>query len=159
MRGKYLNIFGEYTERIYAYLEMRQRGSGVFSYYAKRHKSVYTFVNKNTNLNCLKILSNYTIWDRLSQKTISRYCPFKAANPIKDKRRLVLIRLCLPLCTKGLYFCAFWYYWYFSSLFSWLFPFISFSCKLQLLKKLKIDRKKPPLIYWPNPDYILSQTV
>jgi hypothetical protein len=38
---------------------------------------VYIFVNNNTNLNFLKILSNYTIWDRLSQKTISRYCPFK----------------------------------------------------------------------------------
>ncbi len=25
----------------------------------------------------LKILSNYTVWDKLSQKTISRYCPFK----------------------------------------------------------------------------------
>jgi hypothetical protein len=39
---------------------------------------VYIFVNNNTNFNFLKILSNYTIWDRLSQKTISRYCPFKA---------------------------------------------------------------------------------
>jgi hypothetical protein len=38
---------------------------------------VYIFVNNNTNFNFLKILSNYTIWDRLSQKTISRYCPFK----------------------------------------------------------------------------------
>ncbi len=24
----------------------------------------------------IQILSNYTIWDGLSQKTISRYCPF-----------------------------------------------------------------------------------
>jgi hypothetical protein len=37
---------------------------------------VYIFVNNNTNLNFLKILSNYTIWDRLNQKTISRYVPF-----------------------------------------------------------------------------------
>jgi hypothetical protein len=28
-------------------------------------------------LNFLKILSIYIIWDGLSQKTISRYCPFK----------------------------------------------------------------------------------
>ena len=27
MRGKYLNIFGEYAEMIYAYMEMTQRGS------------------------------------------------------------------------------------------------------------------------------------
>jgi hypothetical protein len=27
MRGKYLNIFGEYAERIYAYMEITQRGS------------------------------------------------------------------------------------------------------------------------------------
>jgi hypothetical protein len=27
MRGKYLDIFGEYAERIYAYMEMTQRGS------------------------------------------------------------------------------------------------------------------------------------
>jgi hypothetical protein len=38
---------------------------------------VYISVNNNTNFNFLKILSNYTIWDRLSQKTISRYCLFK----------------------------------------------------------------------------------
>ncbi len=55
----------------------RKEGLGVFSYYAKRHKSVYIFVNNNTNLNFFKILSNYTIWDRLSQKNISLYCPFK----------------------------------------------------------------------------------
>jgi hypothetical protein len=41
---------------------------------------VYISVNNNTNLNFLKILSNYTIWDRLSQKTISRYGPF---NPFR----------------------------------------------------------------------------
>ncbi len=55
----------------------RKDALGVFSQYVKRHKSVYIFVNNNTNVNFLKILSNYTIWDRLSQKSISRYCPFK----------------------------------------------------------------------------------
>jgi hypothetical protein len=39
---------------------------------------VYIFVNNNTNFNFLKILSNYTIWDTLSQKTISNYCPFNS---------------------------------------------------------------------------------
>jgi hypothetical protein len=29
------------------------------------------------NLKKIKMLSIYTIWDRLSLKTISRYCPFK----------------------------------------------------------------------------------
>jgi hypothetical protein len=39
-------------------------------------------------LHCLKILFNYTILDRLSQKTISRYCPFKDSVGIvkKDSR-------------------------------------------------------------------------
>jgi hypothetical protein len=55
----------------------RKENLGVFSLYAKRYKSVYISVNNNTNLNLFKILSNYIIWDRLSQKTISRYCPFK----------------------------------------------------------------------------------
>ncbi len=47
---------------------------------------MYIFVNNNTNFNFLKILSNYTIWDRLSQKTISRYCPFKPASAERDKK-------------------------------------------------------------------------
>ncbi len=40
-------------------------------------KSVYISVNNNTNKKNSKILSIYTIWDRLSQKTISRCFPFK----------------------------------------------------------------------------------
>ena len=52
---------------------------GVFSYYANRHKSAYISVNNNTNLKKIYILSIYTIWERLSQKTISRYCPFNDA--------------------------------------------------------------------------------
>jgi hypothetical protein len=47
----------------------RKETLGVFSLYAKRYKSVYISVNNNTNLNLFKILSNYIIWDRLSQKT------------------------------------------------------------------------------------------
>ncbi len=58
MHGKYLNAFGEYAERIYVYMEKTQR-------YSWR---------------ILCILSNYIIWDRLSQKTISRYCPFKGGG-------------------------------------------------------------------------------
>jgi hypothetical protein len=38
-------------------------------------ESVYISVNNNTNLKKNLILSIYTIWDRLSLKTISRYCP------------------------------------------------------------------------------------
>ncbi len=34
-------------------------------------------VNNNTNFKKNLILSIRTIWDRLRQKTISRYCPFK----------------------------------------------------------------------------------
>jgi hypothetical protein len=44
---------------------------------AKRHKSANISVNNNTNLKKIYVLSIYTRWDGLSQKTISRYCPFK----------------------------------------------------------------------------------
>ncbi len=71
----------------------RKEALGVFSLYAKRHKSVHIFVNNNTNFNFFKILSNYTIWDRLSQKTISRYCPFKTFIRIKN-------------CLYSLYICS-----------------------------------------------------
>jgi hypothetical protein len=40
-------------------------------------KSVYILVNNNEKFKKILILSIYTIWDGLSLKTISRYCPFK----------------------------------------------------------------------------------
>jgi hypothetical protein len=40
-------------------------------------ESVDISVNNNMHFNKIEILSIYTIWDRLSLKTISRYCPFK----------------------------------------------------------------------------------
>ncbi len=56
----------------------RKETLGALSLYAKRYKSVYIFVNNNnTNSNLFKILANYIKRDRFSQKTISRYCPFK----------------------------------------------------------------------------------
>jgi hypothetical protein len=58
----------------------RKENLGVFSLYAKRHKSVYISVNNNTNFKIFWILSIYTIWDGLSQKTISRYCPFNTVT-------------------------------------------------------------------------------
>jgi hypothetical protein len=43
-----------------------------------RYKTAYISVNNNnTNLNFLKILSFFTMWDGLSLKIISRYCAFK----------------------------------------------------------------------------------
>ncbi len=48
------------------------------------NKSVYISVNNNTNWKFLKILSIYTIWVGLSQKTISRYCPFKRLLAIEE---------------------------------------------------------------------------
>ncbi len=38
---------------------------------------MYISVKNNTNFKKFLFLSIYTIWDRLSLKTISRYCPFK----------------------------------------------------------------------------------
>ncbi len=40
-------------------------------------KTVHISVNNNTNFKFFQILSFFTIWDGLSLKTISRYCPFK----------------------------------------------------------------------------------
>ncbi len=55
---------------LYAYTETTQNGE-------KSTESVYNSVNNNTNFKKFQILSIYTIWNRLSLKTISRYCPFK----------------------------------------------------------------------------------
>ena len=49
MRGKYLNVFGECAERIYASMEKTQKDPGVFSKYAKRCKSVNISENNNMN--------------------------------------------------------------------------------------------------------------
>ncbi len=54
----------------------RKKTLGVFSKCAKRCKSVNISQNNNTNKKFFQILTNYTIWDGLIQKTISRYCPF-----------------------------------------------------------------------------------
>jgi hypothetical protein len=63
MRGKNLCVHGEDAKILLAYSPNT----------LKRHKSVYIFVNNNTNVKIFWILSIYTIWDGLSQKTISRY--------------------------------------------------------------------------------------
>ena len=81
--GKVFKTHSENTRKEFMRPWRRRKETlGVFSLYAKRYKSVYISVNNNTNLNLFKILSNYIIWNRLSQKTISRYCPFKAEVPI-----------------------------------------------------------------------------
>jgi hypothetical protein len=55
----------------------RKETLGLLGEYAKRHKSVYISVNNITNFILLKILFTYTIWNGLSQKTISPYGPLK----------------------------------------------------------------------------------
>jgi hypothetical protein len=49
MESIYLNVFGEYAERIYAYVEKTQRACPHVLFYAKRHKSVYISVYNNMN--------------------------------------------------------------------------------------------------------------
>jgi hypothetical protein len=78
MRGKYLNVFGFMRQ-----WRRRKKTLGVFSKYAKRCKSVNISENNNMNKKFFLILSNFTIWDGLSQKTISRYCPFKYPEGVK----------------------------------------------------------------------------
>jgi hypothetical protein len=53
-------IFSKYAERIYAYMEKTKETLGVFSLYAKRHKSAYISVNNNTNFKKIYSLSIYT---------------------------------------------------------------------------------------------------
>ncbi len=57
----------EYAERIYAYMEKTQRDS----WRLHQETIVYISVNNNTNINFLKILFIYTIWNGLSQKTLT----------------------------------------------------------------------------------------
>ena len=58
MRGKYLKVFGECAESIYASMEKTQKALGVFSKYAKRCKSVNISENNNTNKIFFQILTN-----------------------------------------------------------------------------------------------------
>jgi hypothetical protein len=53
-------------------------------------ESEYISVNNNMNFKIFLILSFYNIWDRLSLKTISHFCPFKSMNgPSYKSRKLV----------------------------------------------------------------------
>jgi hypothetical protein len=69
IRGKNLCVHGEDAKRLLAH----------FGEYAKSHKSVYISVNNNTNLNFLKILFIYTIWNGLSQKPSHVTVPLRSA--------------------------------------------------------------------------------
>jgi hypothetical protein len=60
---------------LYAYTETTLNGK-------LSPKCVYISANNNTKFKKIYILSIYTIWDGLSLKTISRYCPFRA--PLQD---------------------------------------------------------------------------
>jgi hypothetical protein len=73
----------------------RKETIGVLGEYAKkRHKSVYISVNNDKNLNFLKILFIYTIWNGLSQKTISCYTgPLNRLN--RDKQIYSSYQLCV----------------------------------------------------------------
>ena len=67
MRGKNLCVHGEDAKRILAYSP-------------NTPKDIKVCISRLIIIQILKIfwiLSIQTIWDGLSQKTISRYCPFK----------------------------------------------------------------------------------
>ncbi len=74
---------------------------------AKRHKTVNISFNNNTNLNFFLDYSIYTVWDGLSPKTISRYCPFKP-KVMKDFLRIrnrVRPVICIILSLFDLKYC------------------------------------------------------
>ncbi len=50
---------------------------------------MYFSGNNNTNFKKVQILSIYTIWDRLSLKTITRYCPFNS-TPCRGLHKVVM---------------------------------------------------------------------
>ncbi len=81
-----------------------KKALGIFSIDAKRCKSVNISENNNTNYKFFQILANYTIWDGLSQKTISRYCPFNVTDPQHWKKTetfdyIQYTRCCSVLCS------------------------------------------------------------
>ncbi len=91
----------------------RKETLDVFSYYAKRHKSAYISDNNNTNLKFFYVLSIYTRWDGLSEKTISRYCPFKttpqgSVGGDVTHRRLYGDRICSNLISIKVLYYTFW---------------------------------------------------
>ncbi len=69
----------------------RKETLGVLSKYAKRHKSANISVNKKMNKTIFQIHTNYTIWDGLSHKTISRYCLFKDTITDTEDRYIKII--------------------------------------------------------------------
>jgi hypothetical protein len=69
MRGKYLKVFGECAERIYAHMEKTQKGSWRTLLTRQEFKSVNIYVNNNTNKKNILIHTYYTIWDGLKVGT------------------------------------------------------------------------------------------
>ncbi len=63
--------------------------------------SVYISVNNNTNLIFFRFFLStvYPIWDELSQKTISRYCPFKDGDDLGQVSSFIIK---MALTTAGL---------------------------------------------------------
>jgi hypothetical protein len=70
-------IVSEYAERIYVYMEKTQRDSWRIRRIRQENKIVYISVNIPDEFLFVKDFFIHTIWNGLSQKTISRYCPFK----------------------------------------------------------------------------------
>jgi hypothetical protein len=67
---------------------MRLDTLGAFSYGALWVKTSHISVNNNKNFKSFWILSIYTIWDGLSLKTISRYCPFKHNQKYRRRQNI-----------------------------------------------------------------------
>ncbi len=82
IQGKCLSVYGEYgVFRVLCGTQNRLRYvTRSYTYMEKTPKDTklcFISAYNPTNFKCFKIISIYTIWDGLSLKTISRYCPFK----------------------------------------------------------------------------------
>jgi len=65
------------------------------------------------NFKIFQIPSVYTIWDGLSLKTISRYCPFKHGHkkqPLHYGDYLQLLTIIVPSYTPSIFFLDFHVY-------------------------------------------------
>jgi hypothetical protein len=88
IRGKNLCVHGEDAKRLLAYFPYSQKDTKM-CIYRLIIISILTFLDS--------FYPHYCIWDGLSQKTISRYCPFNAYSLTRPEHRCSLAPLSLSV--------------------------------------------------------------
>ncbi len=97
IHGKCLSVYGEYGEWVVCGTQSRLRIHGknlcVHGENANRYKTGDILVINGPTWKIFYIITFYTKWVRLSQKTISRYCPFKAISQLSHSHIFSVIFL------------------------------------------------------------------